>query len=249
MNEEEPIFGTEPDRLMRLMRSGLEADKAEAEAGAGQTAPAAVGAEQPGTRIGRYKLLQMLGEGGMGVVYLAEQQGSIRRRVALKVIKPGMDSKRVIARFEAEKQALALLDHPNIAHVYDAGATDAGRPYFVMEHVKGLPITEYCDRHKLTVEERLRLFQQVCLAVHHAHQKGIIHRDIKPSNILVSAENDRPSPKIIDFGVAKAISQPLTERTLFTEDSQLLGTPEYMSPEQAEGRSTSTRARMSTRWV
>ena len=170
----------------------------------------------------------------MGVVYLAEQEGQIRRKVALKVIKPGMDSKRVIARFENERQALALLDHPNVAQVHDAGTTEAGRPYFVMEHVKGLPITDYCDRHKLSIEDRLRLFQQVCLAVHHAHQKGIIHRDIKPSNILVSAENDRSTPKIIDFGVAKAMSQPLTERTLFTEDSQLLGTPEYMSPEQAE---------------
>ena len=193
-----------------------------------------VGVERPGSQIGRYKLLRVLGEGGMGMVYLAEQEGQIRRKVALKVIKPGMDSKRVIARFETERQALALLDHPGIAQVYDAGTTEAGRPYFVMEHVRGLPITDYCDRHKLTVEERLRLFQQVCLAVHHAHQKGIIHRDVKPSNILVSAENDRPIPKIIDFGVAKAISQPLTERTLFTEDSHLLGTPEYMSPEQAD---------------
>jgi serine/threonine protein kinase len=193
-----------------------------------------VGMERPGSQIGRYKLLSILGEGGMGMVYLAEQEGQIRRKVALKIIKPGMDSKRVIARFETERQALALLDHPGIAQVYDAGTTEQGRPYFVMEHVRGLPITEYCDRHKLTVENRLRLFQQVCLAVHHAHQKGIIHRDIKPSNILVSAENDKPIPKIIDFGVAKAISQPLTERTLFTEDSHLLGTPEYMSPEQAD---------------
>jgi len=193
-----------------------------------------VGMERPGSQIGRYKLLQVLGEGGMGMVYLAEQEGQIRRKVALKVIKPGMDSKRVIARFETERQALALLDHPGIAKVYDTGTTDTGRPYFVMEYVRGLPITEYCDRHKLTVENRLRLYQQVCLAVHHAHQKGIIHRDIKPSNILVSAENDQAIPKIIDFGVAKAISQPLTERTLFTEDSRLLGTPEYMSPEQAD---------------
>jgi serine/threonine-protein kinase len=159
--------------------------------------------EQPGGWLGRYKLLSVLGEGGMGIVYLAEQEGEIRRKVALKVIKPGMDSKRVIARFEAERQALALLDHPNIAQVYDAGTTDGGRPYFVMEHVKGLPITEYCDQHKLSIEDRLRLFRQVCLAVHHAHQKGIIHRDLKPSNIMVSAENDQPIPKIIDFGVAK----------------------------------------------
>jgi serine/threonine protein kinase/Tfp pilus assembly protein PilF len=234
MNEEESVFGTEPERLMRLMRSGMEKDESDVENGAGETAPAGSLTEQPGARIGRYKLLRTLGEGGMGIVYLAEQQGSIRRRVALKVIKPGMDSKRVIARFEAERQALALLDHLNIANVYDAGTTEAGRPYFVMEYVKGLSITEYCDHHKLTIVERLRLFQQVCHAVHHAHQKGIIHRDIKPSNILVSTQDDKAVPKIIDFGVAKAISRPLTERTLLTEDSQLLGTPEYMSPEQAD---------------
>jgi serine/threonine protein kinase/Tfp pilus assembly protein PilF len=190
--------------------------------------------EKPGGKIGRYKLLSILGEGGMGIVYLAEQQQPIKRRVALKVIKPGMDSKRVFARFEAERQALALLDHPNIAHVHDAGTTEAARPYFVMEYVKGLPITEYCDQHKLTIENRLNLFRQVCLAVNHAHQKGIIHRDIKPSNILVSTQDDRVVPKIIDFGVAKALSMPLTEQTLATEDNQLLGTPEYMSPEQAD---------------
>jgi len=234
MNEEESIFGAEPDRLMRLMRSGLEADESEVANGAGQTAPAGSFMEQPGTQIGRYKILRILGEGGMGIVYLAEQQGSIRRRVALKVIKPGMDSKRVLARFEAERQALALLDHLNVANIYDAGTTQAGRPFFVMEYVKGLPVTEYCDHHKLIINERLRLFQQVCNAVQHAHQKGIIHRDIKPSNILVSTQDDKAVPKIIDFGVAKAISQPLTERTLVTEDSQLLGTPEYMSPEQAD---------------
>jgi tetratricopeptide (TPR) repeat protein len=227
----ESAFGVEPEQLRELLSFGLE-DLCEQEAG--PTASLGAVLERPGGQIGRYKLLSILGEGGMGIVYLAEQEEPIRRRLALKVIKPGMDSKRIIARFEAERQALALLDHPNIAHVYDAGTTPTGRPYFVMEHVRGLPITDYCDRHKLSIEERLRLFQQVCLAVHHAHQKGIIHRDIKPSNILVSAENDRPIPKIIDFGVAKAISQPLTERTLFTEDSQLLGTPEYMSPEQAE---------------
>jgi serine/threonine protein kinase len=170
----------------------------------------------------------------MGIVYLAKQDRPIRRRVALKVIKPGMDSKRVIARFEAERQALALLDHPNIAHVHDAGTTETGRPYFVMEYVKGLSITDYCDHHKLTIEERLNLFRQVCFAVHHAHQKGIIHRDIKPSNILVSTQDDQVLPRIIDFGVAKALAQPLTERTLATEESQLLGTPEYMSPEQAD---------------
>ena len=170
----------------------------------------------------------------MGIVHLAEQQAPIRRRVALKVIKPGMDSKRVIARFEAERQALALLDHPNIAHVHDAGTTEQGRPYFVMEYVKGLPISEYCDKHKLTIEARLDLFLQVCHAVHHAHQKGIIHRDIKPSNILVSIAHDQAVPKIIDFGIAKAMSRPLTDNTLFTEQDQLVGTPEYMSPEQAD---------------
>ena len=199
-----------------------------------EQAPWDLSAEAPGGQIGRYRLLGVLGEGGMGMVYLAEQEHPIKRQVALKVIKPGMDSKRVIARFEAERQALALLDHPNIAHVYDAGTTESGRPYFVMEYVKGLPITEHCDRHKLCIEDRLTLFLQVCHAVQHAHQKGIIHRDIKPSNILVSIHEDQAVPKIIDFGVAKAVSQSLTERTLYTEQGQLFGTPEYMSPEQAD---------------
>jgi serine/threonine protein kinase/tetratricopeptide (TPR) repeat protein len=188
----------------------------------------------PNGQIGPYKLLSVLGEGGCGIVYLAEQHRPIKRRVALKIIKPGMDTKQVIARFEAERQALALLDHPNIARVFNAGTTEAGRPYFVMEYVKGIPITEHCDRHKLTIEERLDLFLQVCEAVQHAHQKGIIHRDIKPSNILVSIEGGSAIPKIIDFGVAKALSQSLTERTLVTEHGQMIGTPEYMSPEQAE---------------
>jgi serine/threonine protein kinase len=188
----------------------------------------------PGGQIGSYKILSILGEGGYGLVYLAEQQKPVRRRVALKVIKPGMDTKEVIARFEAERQALALLTHPNIAQVYTAETTEAGRPYFVMEYVKGVPITEYCDTEKLTVEQRLKLFLQVCEGVQHAHQKGIIHRDIKPSNILVSIEADKAIPKIIDFGVAKALSQPLTDRTLYTEQGQFIGTPEYMSPEQAE---------------
>ncbi len=190
--------------------------------------------EGPGTRIGHYELLELLGEGGMGLVYLAEQKEPVKRRVALKIIKPGMDSKQVIARFEAERQALALLDHPNIAHVFDAGATEAGRPYFVMEYVKGMSITRYCDERKLNIEQRLRLFEQVCEAVHHAHQKGIIHRDIKPSNILVSVHGDRAVPKIIDFGIAKAITQPLTDKTFVTFQGQLLGTPEYMSPEQVD---------------
>jgi serine/threonine protein kinase len=179
-------------------------------------------------------LLSLVSEGGMGIVYLAEQKQPIRRRVALKVIKPGMDSKRVIARFESERQALALMNHPNIAQVYDAGTTESGRPYFAMEYVKGVSITEHCDRHKLTIEQRLKLFLQVCQAVQHAHQKGIIHRDIKPSNIQVAIQGEQVVPKVIDFGVAKALSQPLTERTLVTELGQFVGTPEYMSPEQAE---------------
>jgi len=190
--------------------------------------------EGPGMRIGRYELLSLIGEGGMGLVYQAEQKEPVKRRVALKIIKPGMDSRKVIARFEAERQTLALLEHPNIAHVFDAGTTETGRPYFVMEYVEGKSITKYCDEHKLSVEQRLELFQQVCEGVHHAHQKGIIHRDIKPSNILVFVQDDKPVPKIIDFGIAKAITQPLTEKTSYTEQGQLLGTPEYMSPEQAE---------------
>ncbi len=187
-----------------------------------------------GSHIGSYKLLRILGEGGFGIVYLAEQQRPMKRQVALKIIKPGMDSAQVIRRFEAERQALALLDHPNVAHVYDAGTTEAGRPYFAMEYVKGVPITEHCDRQKLTIEERLKLFVKVCEAIQHAHQKGIIHRDIKPSNIQVCIQDEQVVPKVIDFGVAKALSQPLTERTLVTEQGQLIGTPEYMSPEQAE---------------
>jgi serine/threonine protein kinase/tetratricopeptide (TPR) repeat protein len=187
-----------------------------------------------GSHIGDYKLLSVLGEGGFGMVYLAEQEHPIRRQVALKVIKPGMDSKQVIARFETERQALAMLDHPNIAHVFDAGATEAGRPYFAMEYVKGMPITEYCDRHKLGTQERLKLFIPLCQAIQHAHQKGIIHRDIKPSNALVTLQDGKPVPKVIDFGIAKALYQRLTEKTLFTEQGQLIGTPEYMSPEQAE---------------
>jgi serine/threonine protein kinase len=195
---------------------------------------ATLGQDLVGSQIGPYRLLSILSVGGMGIVYLAEQKHPIKRRVAIKVIKPGMDSKRVIARFEAERQALALMDHPNIAQVHDAGTTEAGRPYFVMEHVKGLPITEHCDQYKFTIEERLELFLQVCEAVQHAHQKGIIHRDIKPMNIMVSIEANKSVPKIIDFGIAKALSQPLTERTLVTEQGQMLGTPEYMSPEQVE---------------
>jgi serine/threonine protein kinase len=191
-------------------------------------------AEGPGTRIGPYKLLQKIGEGGMGAVFMAEQEKPVRRKVALKVIKPGMDTRQVIARFEAERQALALMDHPNIARVLDAGATGTGRPFFVMELVRGVPITDYCDRNALTPRERLELFIPVCQAVQHAHQKGIIHRDLKPSNVLVTLHDGQPVPKVIDFGVAKAIDQPLTERTLFTEFGAVIGTLEYMSPEQAE---------------
>jgi len=190
--------------------------------------------ENMGSQIGPYKLMGILGEGGYGIVYLAEQKKPFKRQAALKIIKPGMDSKQVIARFEAERQALALLDHPNIAHVFDSGMTDNNRPYFAMEYVKGISITKYCDQQKLNIEDRLQLFLQVCEAVQHAHQKGIIHRDIKPSNILVTRQGEKAIPKIIDFGVAKAVTQPLTERTLFTEKGQLLGTPEYMSPEQAD---------------
>ena len=190
--------------------------------------------EKAGDRIGRYKLLQQIGEGGCGLVYMAEQEEPVRRRVALKVIKLGMDTKSVIARFEAERQALALMDHPNIARVLDAGATETGRPYFVMELVRGIKITEYCDEHKLSTKERLELFIQVCHAVQHAHQKGIIHRDLKPSNILVASDDGTPVPKVIDFGIAKATQGRLTDQTLFTAFEQFIGTPAYMSPEQAE---------------
>jgi serine/threonine protein kinase/tetratricopeptide (TPR) repeat protein len=191
------------------------------------------GREGPGTRIGQYKLLQQIGEGGMGVVYMADQQQPVRRRVALKIVKPGMDSGQVIARFEAERQALALMDHVNIARVLDADTTENGRPYFVMELVHGVPITKYCDDNHLTPRERLELFAPVCHAIQHAHQKGIIHRDVKPSNVLVTLYDGRPVPKVIDFGVAKAIDQELTERTLFTQFGTVVGTLEYMSPEQA----------------
>src|SRR5436305_3411042 len=195
---------------------------------------AAAAHDGPGQPIGRYKLLQKIGEGGMGVVYMAEQQRPVVRRVAVKIIKLGMDTKQVIARFEAERQALALMDHPNIAKVLDAGSTDAGRPYFVMELVRGVSITEYCDANNLTPRQRLELFVPVCRAVQHAHQKGVIHRDIKPSNILVAPYDGKPIPKVIDFGVAKAAGQPLTDHTLVTGLGAVVGTLEYMSPEQAE---------------
>ncbi len=189
--------------------------------------------EHPGTLIGPYKLLEQIGEGGFGVVFMAEQQQPIRRKVALKVLKPGMDTKQVIARFEAERQALALMDHRSIAKILDAGQTSSGRPYFVMDLVKGIPVTDYCDQNQVTVKERLELFVDVCQAVQHAHQKGIIHRDLKPSNVLVTLHDGTPLVKIIDFGIAKALGQQLTDKTLFTGFAQLIGTPLYMSPEQA----------------
>jgi serine/threonine protein kinase len=191
-------------------------------------------AETAGTRIGPYKLLQEIGRGGFGTVWMAEQETPIRRRVALKIIKAGMDTKEVIARFEAERQALALMDHPNIARVFDAGATEAGRPFFVMELVRGVAITRYCDENRLPVEARLRLFMMVCQAVQHAHQKGVIHRDLKPSNILVTLHDGVAVPKVIDFGIAKATTSQLTEKTLFTQFHAFIGTPAYTSPEQME---------------
>ncbi|MBL9136157.1 MAG: tetratricopeptide repeat protein [Verrucomicrobiales bacterium] len=190
--------------------------------------------EHEGAVIGRYKLLQRIGEGGMGVVYMAEQDVPVRRRVALKIIKLGMDTRQVVARFEAERQALAMMDHPNIAKMLDAGATESGRPYFVMELVQGIPITEFCDRNQLPLRERIELFLPVCRAIQSAHQKGIMHRDIKPSNVMVTLHYGDPMPKVIDFGVAKAVSQRLTEKTVFTHYGAMIGTPAYMSPEQAE---------------
>ncbi len=218
-----------------LLKTLDDSDFLAAVTGAGIPAPSTAPAlEGPGTQIGRYKLLQQIGEGGFGTVFMAEQVEPVMRRVALKIIKPGMDTRQVIARFEAERQALAMMDHPNIARVLDAGATAAGRPFFVMELVRGEPVTRYCDRNQLGVEERLSLFQDICGAVQHAHQKGIIHRDIKPSNVMVTVADGRPLPKVIDFGIAKATAMKLTDKTLFTEIHQLIGTPQYMSPEQAE---------------
>ena len=188
--------------------------------------------ERPGSQIGRYKLLEEIGEGGFGLVFIAQQHEPIERRVALKVIKPGMDTREVIARFEAERQALALMDHPHIAKVLDAGTTDSGRPYFVMELVRGLPITDYCDQSQLTLRDRLQLFAELGKAVQHAHQKGIIHRDIKPTNVLVTEQDGQPTVKIIDFGVAKALDRRLSQHSVYTRFQQMIGTPVYMSPEQ-----------------
>ena len=209
-----------------------------------QPATAALaGLPEPGEWIGSCRVVRLLGEGGMGMVYLAEQEQPIARQVALKIIKLGMDTRAVLARFESEQQALALMDHPNIAHVYEAGSSANGRPYFVMEYVPGIPITDYCDGHRLDTRQRLDLFLRVANAVQHAHQKGVIHRDLKPSNILVMQRDGEAVPKIIDFGLAKATEKNFTEETLFTEAGVLIGTPEYMSPEQAsrDGRGVDTR--------
>jgi WD40 repeat protein/serine/threonine protein kinase len=230
MKDDSSLFGMDADRLDRLVAGTL--DSSEAGESTRPKASLDMILERPGTRIDHYKLLEVLGEGGMAVVYLAGQTQPVRRQVALKIIKPGMDSRQVLARFEAEQQALALMEHRHIARVYDAGLAPSGRPYFVMEHIKGIPINEHCDKYRLTIEQRLQLFLRACEAVQHAHQKGIIHRDIKPSNILVVIEGQEMVPKVIDFGVARAISQPLTQQTLHTEQGQLIGTPEYMSPEQ-----------------
>ena len=228
-------------RVEDLLQTGeLAAAFLETPAGSRLSSGAAQGAgipaEKPGDRIGPYELREQIGEGGCGIVYLASQEQPVRRQVALKVIKLGMDTKSVIARFEAERQALALMDHPNIAKVLDAGATAAGRPYFVMELVRGVKITDCCDQNHLSTRERLKLFMQVCQAIQHAHQKGIIHRDIKPSNILVAMQDGVPVPKVIDFGIAKATHGKLTDETFFTAFEQFIGTPAYMSPEQAEAR-------------
>src|SRR5688572_12174700 len=233
---ENPELRKKVDALMRAhaaAESFLESPAGDL--GLGLTAgPRAPMCEGVGTMIGAYKLLQQIGEGGMGVVFLAEQTSPVKRKVALKIIKAGMDTRQVLARFEAERQALAMMDHVNIARVLDGGATESGLPYFVMELVHGVPITKYCDDNRLSPRERLELFVPVCQAIQHAHQKGIIHRDIKPSNVMVTLYDGKPVPKVIDFGVAKATEQKLTERTLFTQYGTMVGTLEYMSPEQAE---------------
>ncbi len=230
---ENPIAGNESDEKTRSL--GASGGAAGAPPHGSQTDPGAGAASDRArpSRVGPYRLLRLLGEGGMGTVYLAEQEQPIRRTVALKLVKLGMDTREVIARFEAERQALALMNHTHIAKVYDAGATEQGRPYFVMEYVEGIPITEYCDRERLSIAKRIELFVLVCHAIHHAHQRGIIHRDVKPSNVLVADHDGDPLPKVIDFGVAKATTQQSTDPTLFTAVGQWIGTPGYMSPEQA----------------
>ncbi|MEX0332630.1 MAG: tetratricopeptide repeat protein [Puniceicoccaceae bacterium] len=233
--EGEPVLRERIEALLKAAHS--ESDFLDTPSGVGQRPPlhrTVLLTEKPGDRIGRYKLLEQIGEGGCGVVYVAEQVEPVRRRVALKIIKLGMDTKSVVARFEAERQALALMDHPNIAKVLDAGATETGRPFFVMELVRGVRITKYCDEQQLSTKARLKLFIQVCQAIQHAHQKGIIHRDIKPSNVLVTVNDGLVVPKVIDFGVAKATGgQELTDKTVYTAFEQFIGTPAYMSPEQA----------------
>src|SRR5438876_733655 len=230
----ERLLGAAPDADDFFERNPAPLEQVIAPLEAGATIGGAI-SEGPGTLIGRYKLLEKIGEAGCGVVYKAEQKEPVRRRVALKVIKLGMDTQSVIARFEAERQALAMMDHPSIARVLDAGATDTGRPFFVMELVRGIKITEFCEQNNLSTLERLQLFVQVCHAVQHAHQKGIIHRDLKPSNVLVTSNDGVPLPKVIDFGIAKATADvQLTDRTCFTRFDMFIGTPAYMSPEQAE---------------
>ncbi|MGE0479956.1 MAG: tetratricopeptide repeat protein [Phycisphaerae bacterium] len=229
-----PTGGAVPSQDGGSAADNREASAPTALSGGGATAVGGAKTERPGEVIGRYRLLQQLGEGGFGIVWMAEQKTPVRRRVALKIIKLGMDTQQVIARFEAERQALAMMDHPHIAKVLDAGATETGRPYFVMDLVQGVPITDYCDQRNMPFRERLKLFVHVCSAVQHAHQKGIIHRDLKPSNVLVTEVDDQPTPKVIDFGIAKATQARLTEQTVFTEIGQFIGTPAYMSPEQAD---------------
>ena len=224
-------------RVEALLRADEAADGPDVEPSAGeyQATIYAPPSMHPGTLVaGRYRLLEAIGEGGMGTVWLAEQKVPVKRKVAIKLIKAGMDSRQVLARFEAERQALALMDHPNIAKVFDGGMTDQGLPFFVMEYVKGVPLTDYCDQARLSIKERLQLFILVCQAVQHAHQKGIIHRDLKPSNILICLYDGKPVPKVIDFGLAKAMHQSLTEQSLYTAHGIMIGTPLYMSPEQAE---------------
>src|SRR5437868_2244498 len=236
---DQPELGQQVENLLRLHEgagSFLEKPAAEAAAtGAFQdAAERTLSGEAPGAAIGPYKLIEQIGEGGMGTVWMAQQTEPVKRLVAVKLIKAGMDSRQVVAPFGAERQALALMDHPTSARVLYAGTTGAGRPYFVMDLVKGVPITKYCDEHRLTPRQRLELFIPVCQAVQHAHQKGVIHRDLKPSNVLVALYDGKPVPKVIDFGVAKAAGQSLTEKTLVTGFGNIIGTPEYMSPEQAE---------------
>src|SRR4051794_35918098 len=235
----QPELRQQVEHLLRLYEgAGSFLEKPAAESGAtGAFQDAAEQASSPeaaGAHFGPYKLIEQIGEGGMGTVWMAQQTEPVKRLVAVKFIKAGMDSNHVIARFEAERQALALMDHPNIARVLDAGTTDAGRPYFVMDLVRGVPITRYCDEHHLTPRQRLELFIPVCQAVQHAHQKGVIHRDLKPTNVLVALYDGNPVPKVIDFGIAKATGQSLTDKTLVTGFGNIVGTLEYMSPEQAE---------------